>query len=1247
MGNNMKPRIRSRELTLMAAIVGWTALAAHADWPMYRADVARSGISSQRVELPLAARWTYQASQAPRPAWPDPVKERHRLDFDHAPQIVVAAKTVFFGSSADDTLRALDAETGRPRWKFTTGGPIRFAPAVDDGRVYVASDDGHLYCLDVATGELFWDFHAAADGNQILGNGRLISRWPLRSGVLVDRGVAYVTAGLWPSEGVMVYALDAKTGKIRWCNDTCDTMYLAQPHAKAYSLTGVSPQGYLLATDELLLVPTGRGVPAAFDRQTGRLRYFKPADSKTHGGSWATISGDRLFNGGLVYDVSTGDQTPCPTTKVPLWAKRDFDFGTRQHVLGYRGDRVLANLDRVIGRRTGHCVAMAGELLLEGGDEVLSAFDVNSKHASTVLWQAKLTGQVRSLAVSDGAIYASTDRGTVHCFGHGANGGTKVHAYSKKSAAATLVQSAFADAVFELLEQSKITKGYAVVIGDADLAESLAVKKQMHVVCLADDKKEVAALRSRFVDSGIYGSRLAVQPLARLSHGDFPPYLANLIVVGTQAELKVDELWRLLRPCGGLLCFKGEAKAVIEQLVKQVEDAPVEQQTTKSLTWLRRGKLPGAFDWDSKPTADQRVKWPLELAWFGGPGPARMQDRHHASVAPPVVANGRYFVPGERHIIAVDAYNGTELWSHPFAEKASDDKAKPVRLAGLAADDESTYYDIGDGWLRLDARTGEVAGSVGSLPEGLQTWGRIAKRELPFATALRTHALTGENVPRIYYRAYGCNQLMVADGVDFFRSGSLGLYDLKDDSGLRNFGGMRPGCWRSHNAAFGVFLSSEGASGCQCTYNFQTSLMLAPSRVRRNEDWAVYHDLPSAGLVRRMNVNLGAPGDRRDNAGRLWLGYPRPSEAIAMQLPISIEGHKSREAAPYHFDSDRRKIHGTNRSWIYASGYRDLKRVTITLDQQQSIVSRRSDTSPRIDGRLSGDTWPDQPQVSLRPVHDRQTRGAPNRRLIDPEKWKQYVRFTHDDNNLYVAFHQPNQLDRRGKPYLWRQKTKGTNAPIWIDDSFELFLSDTERKSVLHFGVSGSGATYDAQCHQEDERESAAWDGKWQAAAAADDKALVVEMAIPWSTLAEAGLSQGQLLVNAQSNWAGWRSPLRFLGSRGRLACENFAPLGLDAVPASPERRFRVGLHFADPGDRDAGIGRFDIQLQGRKVLSGFDLRAEAAAARTAVVKQFEVVGSKTLTIELTPDDSIVDGQAETILSGIELEQIELPTQAK
>ncbi len=71
---------------------------------------------------------------------------------------------------------------------------------------------------------------------------------------------------MWPSEGIYVYALDAESGEILWCNDTSRSMYIAQPHVDDWAMSGVCPQGYLAVSEKVLLVPTGRSVPAGYDR---------------------------------------------------------------------------------------------------------------------------------------------------------------------------------------------------------------------------------------------------------------------------------------------------------------------------------------------------------------------------------------------------------------------------------------------------------------------------------------------------------------------------------------------------------------------------------------------------------------------------------------------------------------------------------------------------------------------------------------------------------------------------------------------------------------------------------------------------------------------------------------------------------------------------------------------------------------------------------------------------------------------
>ncbi len=98
------------------------------DWPTYRHDLARSGVTEDALAGVLHSQWIYQAAHQPRPAWPEPGRELNRLAFDYAYEVVAADGLIFFGSSADHKVYALDLASGEPRWSFFTEGPVRFAP---------------------------------------------------------------------------------------------------------------------------------------------------------------------------------------------------------------------------------------------------------------------------------------------------------------------------------------------------------------------------------------------------------------------------------------------------------------------------------------------------------------------------------------------------------------------------------------------------------------------------------------------------------------------------------------------------------------------------------------------------------------------------------------------------------------------------------------------------------------------------------------------------------------------------------------------------------------------------------------------------------------------------------------------------------------------------------------------------------------------------------------------------------------
>lgn len=286
----MSKSFRLIYVSLIYSILIIFSTANAADWVTYRGDSARGGITTEQLETSLSLRWKFVPTHAPRPAWMKPAEELQRMHFDSAYHVSVVNNTVYFGSSVDNKVYAVDAKTGDIKWAFFTEGPVRFAPAVWKDRVYFGSDDGHVYCLKAKDGKPIWKYRAGPSDEKIIGNGRMISLWPVRTSVLVDDGIVYFGAGVFPYEGIYICALKADDGAVIWKNDTIGD----KAHELSYG--GISPQSYLVASENVLYVPSGRAMPAAFDRESGRFMYYCSTSGKS-GGTWALVAEGELIAG--------------------------------------------------------------------------------------------------------------------------------------------------------------------------------------------------------------------------------------------------------------------------------------------------------------------------------------------------------------------------------------------------------------------------------------------------------------------------------------------------------------------------------------------------------------------------------------------------------------------------------------------------------------------------------------------------------------------------------------------------------------------------------------------------------------------------------------------------------------------------------------------------------------------------------------------------------------------------------------
>ena len=81
--------------------------------------------------------------------------------------------------------------------------------------------------------------------------------------------------------------------------------------------------------------------------------------------------------------------------------------------------------------------------------------------------------------------------------------------------------------------------------------------------------------------------------------------------------------------------------------------------------------------------------------------------------------------------------------------------------------------------------------------------------------------------------------------------------------------------------------------------------------------------------VKHLAINLGAPGDMKDNNGTIWFGYPRPE--IQTGLKFDINEDIPEGMGFYSYDSKGVEIEGTDYPWLFTNGCVGLRKCEIPL----------------------------------------------------------------------------------------------------------------------------------------------------------------------------------------------------------------------------------------------------------------------------------------------------------------------------
>ena len=859
---------------LIQILLPWACLHAE-DWPMWRHDAGRTASSEEKLPENLQVLWRRELPPL-KPAY-----RNSRLQFDAGYEPVVYKKMLYVGSSLNDRLSAYETETGVECWRFYANGPIRLAPVVWEDKVYVGSDDGCLYCLDAHHGKLIWKFRAVPSTREVIGNGRLISLWPLRGGPVVSNGVVYFAAGVWPFEGIFIYALDAKTGKRIWLNDRTGYIYGQHPH-DTEAFGGVTPQGYLVVSGNNLIVPCGAAFPATFDLKTGRLKEFSLPKAGRLPGGWFSAQGKALRR---------GKQGPEPESIV-------FDKGVN--------------------------TARHEDDLRQGPGEkgVRTSIVVNGRKIKFDTKFEGVTGTIHSMIAADGKLFVVTKQGTITCLGKG-TGDPVEH---KLPAIETVRKgnrnnAGTAASLFSLT--GSVRNGYCLLLGidETAIIERLLTQTEMTVIGIDPDAGKIATLRRQLDERGLYGKRVSLRVGDPQRH-EFPPYLASFIVckkgivpAGEAGNLFLKRIYQSLRPYGGKLYVPvSNPDVTAPELSQLIHFRPVggNWNFNKKFAMLTRsGRLPGTTDYTGTwSSPDKLVRAPLGVLWFGD------EVSQFKRAPQPFIVDGI--------MISYDkAWRG-----YPAGERPPYHLVAPV------------YSDIYTG--RIISKE-EIAAKAASLPQRDITKKQLYNYRPPYQkknfppekadVGSRINPLTGKKEPREIVKNYGCD-----GGVDYglmftVRSGNAAFYDKTFESGTIHISGPRSGCTNSIIPAGGLLNVPYYYQGCTCSYPLPVGLAMY-SVPETHEQWMVWGK-GDPEEIQRVGINLGAPGDRVTHEGTLWLEYPLrggPSPKLDLEvLPTRCKTY-------YHHSIWISGGHGW--PWVAASGMEGIRSVRLKKLKPASYTVR-------------------------------------------------------------------------------------------------------------------------------------------------------------------------------------------------------------------------------------------------------------------------------------------------------------------
>lgn len=168
------------------------------DWPMFRRDIQRTGVTPKEVDPASGQLWKARAGSDPLTG------------------CTAGGDLLFTTCPATNEVVALHTEEGQAEWRFRVAAAVDTPPTFYRRRLYFGCADGWVYCLRASDGAEIWRFRAAPDDRLVGAFGRLQSAWPVHGSIIVHDDLVYVVAGRssFLDGGIFASVLDAASGRL-------------------------------------------------------------------------------------------------------------------------------------------------------------------------------------------------------------------------------------------------------------------------------------------------------------------------------------------------------------------------------------------------------------------------------------------------------------------------------------------------------------------------------------------------------------------------------------------------------------------------------------------------------------------------------------------------------------------------------------------------------------------------------------------------------------------------------------------------------------------------------------------------------------------------------------------------------------------------------------------------------------------------------------------------------------------------